>query len=174
MARTFIESGTDVLCRCHADTAEIEVVGMGTFSGNFEGFMEVRTGKETRENGLATMLLEIRGHETKGHAPQVGAIKVSHDSDRPSKPSRIQELVAGTRFPASQEMYVNINVTFDALPNVVLRNVETGLLKCDSQDSFPPENSEYVLQEPMDLEDAANPGVVIARMVAYTALINPD
>lgn len=173
LGQTFAAFGTDATCACAADTAEIEVIGMGAFSGNFQGEMAVRTGRETLKNGLATLPLEITKHSTEGTAPGIGKIKVYHDSDRPLPPSQIQELAAGTGFPACQEMYVNIKITLDALPEVVLRNVNTGVLKCDSQNAFPPQNATYVLQEPMDLEDRANPGKVVARRVSYKALINP-
>ncbi len=174
MAKIYAEPGTDVMCRCRADSAAIEVLGLGVFSGNFQGTMSVRTGEETQIDGLATMLLEISGHETEGQAPHLGRIRVKHDLDRPAPRSRIQELTAGTGFPASQEMYVNIKLTAGALGDVILRNVKTGVLKCEAQSSFPPRNAEYFLPEPMDLEDEANPGNIVARMLTYTALINPD
>ena len=80
----------------------------------------------------------------------------------------------GSAFPATQEMHVNIFVKIEAMKEVTLRNVRPGILLNPSVDSFPPRNARYDLQAPMDLEDVANPGPVLAQIVAYTARINPE
>jgi hypothetical protein len=173
MAHIFAAPATSVVCACAADTAEIEVIGMGRFSGSFRGEMGIRTGSEVRKNGLATLPLNIDKHETKGVMEGLGLVQVSHDSNRKLQDSEIREINPGTGFPATQEMYVNIHVTVGALPKVVLRNQKVGVLKCDTQHSFPPQNAKYILQEPLDLEDIAYPGRIVARILRYTAIINP-
>lgn len=166
-------AGQPVKCECAADKAVIEVLGSGTFEANFSGFMEVVPEGETIDEGRARLALRITGHETIGRGDGIGRITVDHDFDRPAPLSELRQISVEGAFPAEQLMHVNILVTLDALPGVTLRNVRTGLLRNPHQDSFPPKDAFYDLEEPMELEDVTNPGVSVARIVSYRANINP-
>src|ERR1700716_410893 len=84
---------------------------------------------------LTTLPLMITGHSTVGEADGIGCMTVDHD-DRAAPTSRLQQLTSRSPFPASQEMYVNIRVTIEALPGVTLRNATTGVLRCGEQMAF--------------------------------------
>ncbi len=173
-------SGTEAMCACAADTAEIELLGVAglrsaRFTASFTGFMAATTDDQLLMDGRCTVPMTITGHSTSASSP-MGVITVDHDFDRPAPLSLLQEESPGTGFPATQEMYVNILVTIEALPGMTLRNVSVGTLRSTSQFSFPPRNDVYTLTEPMDLEVASGPlqGTVVARIISYSALINPD
>jgi hypothetical protein len=160
-------------CRCLADEALIEVGG-AEYQATFSGEMAVRAGEPTEKDGVASIPLVITGHKTIGDVAGLGQITVSRDPDRDAPLSVLRENNAGEGFPATQEMLVNIHVTLDALPGFVLRNVKTGTLRNEGQQSFPPRNARYELQEPLDLERVDEPGEVVARILSYTANINPQ
>ncbi|HEU4739058.1 MAG TPA: hypothetical protein VFS54_08250 [Solirubrobacterales bacterium] len=160
-------------CECVADEARIEVGG-NEYEANFSGEMAVRAGEPFESDGVASVPLVITGHETVGEVGDLGQITVSRDPDREAPVSILRENQAGEGFPATQEMMVNIHVTLAALPGFALRNTKTGILRNSDQQGFPPRNARYELQEPLDLERVDEPGEVVARILAYTANINPD
>jgi len=136
--------------------------------------MAVRAREPSERDGVASVPLVITGHNTIGDVAGLGRIMVSRDPDREAPEGVLRENSAGEGFPATQEMLVNIHVTLDSLPGFVLRNVKTGTLRNEDQQSFPPRNARYELQEPLDLERVDEPGEVVARIISYTAHINPD
>jgi hypothetical protein len=173
MAVFAIDQGAPVRCECAADAAVIEVLGAGRYEATFSGFMEVTPEEELVLEDRAVIPLRITGHETVGMGDGVGTIQVSHDFDRVAPLSELRQLSAESAFPAAQTMRVNILVRLGVLPGVTLRNIELGNLVNDGQLEFPPQDAYYDLQGPMDLEDVANPGVVVARILSYRAHINP-
>jgi hypothetical protein len=160
-------------CACIADEARIEVGGV-EYEANFSGEMAVRAEEPIETDGVASVPLLITGHRTVGEVDGLGQITVARDPDREAPRSMLYENSPGEGFPATQDMLVNIHVTLASLPDMVLRNVKTGTLRNESQESFPPRNARYELQEPLDLERVDEPGTVIARILSYTANINPD
>ena len=162
------------VCKCVADNVVIEIPNVGTYSGDFEGSLTVAPGVQIVQDGWAMLPLAIRGHKTEGNIDKLGRVSVSHDGTRPAPLSHLRQNEPGKVFPATQEMYVNILVTIESLEGLTLRNVRPGVLLNPSLDSFPPRNARYDLQAPMDLEDVDNPGPVLARIVSYTARINPE
>jgi hypothetical protein len=160
-------------CACVADEARIEVGGT-EYEATFSGEMAVRAGEPFESEGLANVPLVITGHNTVGDVAGLGQITVSRDPEREAPASVLRENRPGEGFPATQEMLVNIHVTLASLPGFVLRNTETGVLLNDQQDGFPPRNARYRLQEPLNLERVDEPGQVVARILSYTANINPD
>ena len=167
--------GDDVVCQCVADDARLELVGGGEYAASFSGEMAVTVDESFEENGYAIVPLAIRGHRTVGHAEGLGRLTVDRDPEREAPPSRLAEIEPGTGFPATQDMHVKICVTApDVLPGVALRNVEPGILRNVGQESFPPRNARYELQAPLDLERVDEPGMIVARILSYTANINPS
>jgi len=167
----FPDPNIDVSCMCVEDNIEVEILGFETFTGTASGHMTVRTGIQYDDSGLATMPMEILSHNTKGTIGGLGSITVDHDFSRPSPYSILQELSPGTYFPAKQEMYVNILITIDSLPDMTLRNISTATLQNPYQNSFPPSGVVYTLQEPMALEDVTDPGTTVAIVHSYRARI---
>jgi hypothetical protein len=175
MREGFPHLGDNVGCNCVADNARIEVVGVGEYDATFHGHMGVEVGEAFEDGGRAGVQLFVHAHRTTGEAADLGRLTVDRDPDREATPSRLIESEPGAGFPAVQEMYVNILVTApDTLPGVTLRNVKTGTLRNEGQDSFPPRNARYELEEPLDLERVDDPGPVVARILSYTANINPE
>lgn len=174
MPYTSITKDTDVVCMCVADNVVMEIPNVGTYSGDFEGSLTVAPGVQIMQDERAMLPLAIRGHKTDGNIYSFGKVSVSHDGTRPAPLSHLRQNEPGKAFPATQEMYVNILVKIEALEGLTLRNVRPGVLLNPSVESFPPRNARYDLQAPMDLEDVDNPGPVLARIVSYTARINPE
>ncbi len=162
------------VCKCLADNVVMEIPNVGTYSGDFEGSLTVAPGTQIMQDEWALLPLAIRGHKTDGNIYSLGRVSVSHDGTRPAPLSHLRQNEPGKAFPATQEMYVNSLVTIEAFEGLTLRSVRPGVLLNPSVESFPPRNARYDLQAPMDLEDADNPGPVLARIVSYTARINPD
>ncbi len=168
------EAAPPVVCKCLADNVVMEIPNVGTYSGDFEGSLTVAPGTQIMQDEWALLPLAIRGHKTDGNIYSLGRVSVSHDGTRPAPLSHLRQNEPGKAFPATQAMYVNILVKIEALEGLTLRNVRPGVLLNPSLDSFPPRNARYDLQAPMDLEDVDNPGPVLARIVSYTARINPE
>lgn len=166
--------GEEVACDCVADTATIELIDGSKYSASFSGQMKVRVGEPFEREGHAVVPLVITGHSTAGHAEGLGRLTVDKDGDRDVAPSTLSELAVGEGFPAVQDMHVNILVTApDLLPGVTLRNTESGVLRNAQQHSFPPRDAVYQLQAPLDLERIDEPGTILARILSYSARINP-
>lgn len=175
MRRDYPRFGDDVVCACVADNARIELVGGAEYAASFSGEMAVTVGEAFEEGGRAFVPLTIRGHRTVGQAEGLGRLTVDRDPERDAPPSVLTEIEPGTGFPATQDMHVNIYVTApDTLPGVTLRNVTPGTLRNVGQDSFPPRDARYELQAPLDLEPIDQPGTIVARILSYTANINPS
>lgn len=174
MPYTNIARDEEATCMCLADHVVMEIPNVGTFSGDFEGSLTVAPGVQIMQDERAMLPLAIRGHKTEGNIDRLGRVSVSHDGTRPAPLSHLRQNEPGNAFPATQEMYVNILVKIEKLEGITLRNVRPGVLLNPSLDSFPPRNAKYDLQAPMDLEDVDNPGPVLARIVSYTARINPE
>ena len=176
MREGYPQFGDDIRCACVADRASIEVVGGAQYAASFSGEMRVTAGEAFEdEGGRAIVPLAITGHATAGQADGLGRLTVDRDEEREVGPSTLTEIEPGTGFPAVQEMHVNILVTVpDLLPGVTLRNVDTGVLRNERQAGFPPENATYELQRPLDLERVDQPGTIVARILNYSARINPS
>jgi hypothetical protein len=160
-------------CECIADEATIEVDG-AVYEASFSGEMAVRAGEPMERDGLASVPLIITRHRTEGDVEGLGRITVAQDPNREAPQSVLRENNPGEGFPATQDMLVNLHVTLNSFPGLTLRNVETGTLRNERQVGFPPRNARYALQNPLDLERVDDPGPVVARILSYTANINPE
>lgn len=149
--------------------------GLGTFQ-------EVSVGKPIRimveaephfrsKAGLKTVPLTVLTIGGQGFAEGIGETRFWLDATRPVK-SAIWEKQAGTEFPAVQELRFHVFYTFEALPGQVFRSVNPVVMRSNHVGAFPPPpGTVYELVRPVALEDAANPGPVIGRLLANRVVI---
>jgi hypothetical protein len=178
-------SGSLFNCGCFAQAAQLVVAGQ-TYLADFQGNLSVlldpaelaRFMSGVVTNGATMVSLLIQEHVSNGVGAGIGAITVIKDPNRVPPPSTLTAIVAGTPFPAVQDMHVNIYVTIDnLLRGITLRNKTSNpgpsILRNPNVTNFPPQNDVYQLVSPIELEDVNNPGPVLATIQSFPLTVNP-
>ena len=152
-------------------TKTIQIAGLGTFqpTGVQASEMVVLTGKSfVSAQGLKTVPLQVLANGATHFAEGIGEIRFWVDPSRPLT-SAIWEKRAGTEFPAIQEMRFHFFFTVEAMPGRVLRSINPARMRSENVRAFPPPpGTVYKLLEPVELEDIAEPGVVVGGILEHT------
>ncbi|MHB8464445.1 MAG: hypothetical protein ACYDH6_19495 [Acidimicrobiales bacterium] len=153
-------------CACHDNDAGI-AMRREEFSGQFDGSIAVRVGaQQTDRTGLPVVPLHIVGYSTSSRVRGLGKVTLDFDFSRPIRASELKGRSRRSFFPGVQTMRLNILMSVDTMPGVVLQSRTPGTLINRNADSFPPSpGSTYVLQRPVELVDRrrAN-GRTVARL----------
>jgi hypothetical protein len=161
-------------CACHDDGATIEITGLGTFTGQFDGSISVLTGtQQTEPDGRVTIPLILQHYKTVSTVQGIGRTVLMLNPSQSVPASSITQNTAGIDFPATQTMRLPILMSIEAQPGRTFRSIGYGSLQATT-DSFPPRpGTMYVLQAPLDFEDTANPGPVAARITSvHTRIVS--
>jgi hypothetical protein len=170
-------SGTITICNVDfRQDKDVTFPDLGTFhtiglSDSPE--LVVKAGPSFISNGfLKTVPLAILSNGGHAFGEGIGETRFWLDANRPA-PSFIAENSPGTDFPATQVMRFNFFFTAEAFPGKVFRSVGPAAMRSTNVQSFPPPaGTVYKLVAPVDLEDVANPGVVVGRVVANRAEVS--
>ncbi len=104
--------------------------------------------------------------------PVLGTITTTLDATRTSTNSRIESNVAGTEFPATENIYFYANATISSKKGVVYQSINEVHLTSDNVNSFNPHvNEQFTLAEKVDFEDVKNPGVVAFTLSELTVTL---
>ncbi|MFE3230199.1 hypothetical protein [Nocardia sp. NPDC059228] len=130
------------------------------------------------QNGTRSQLLLTVGQfDVDGKGAGVGAVSIRLGSagGLTLRESTLTALCPGSPRPAKHDLRINVAVTMpDLLPGITLRNKVSGsfLLLAPTIAEFPPANSLYALESPVELEDANNPGPVLATILALPSTVS--
>lgn len=149
--------------------------GVGTFQEVSVGTpirLMVEAGRSfVSKAGLKTVSLRVLTIGGQGFAEGIGETRFWLDATRPVK-GAIWEKRAGTEFPAIQELRFHVFYTFEALPGKVFRTVTPVVMRSNHVRAFPPPpGTVYNMVGPVSLEDTADPGPVIGRLLANRVVV---
>jgi hypothetical protein len=169
-----------VYCPHHPEDSSESEVGklvtledLGTFQtrATSSSPLIARVGRPFVKNGLKTVPIQLINVEGIAVAEGVGETRFWLDASRPVR-SAIWEQVAGTEFPAIQEMRFHFFYTVDALPGKLYRSMNPAIMRTENLRAFPPPaGTHYRLMSPVNLEEIGRPGVVVGQVVDNEVII---
>ncbi len=151
----------------------VSLEGLGTFEtrATSSSPLIARVGLPFSKNGLKTVPLELVNLEGIAFAEGVGETRFWLDASRPVR-SAVWEQVAGTEFPAIQEMRFHFFYTVAALQGKVYRSMNPAIMRTENLYSFPPPaGTRYRLVSPVYLEELDRPGVVVGKVLDNEVVI---
>lgn len=156
-------------------TKAASLEGLGEFEDKSAGSttrIMAQIGERYRSNkGLATVPLKVISIGGKGFAEGIGETNFWLDASRPVT-SAIWEKQPGTEFPAVQEMRFHFFYTVEAMPGRIFRSVNPARMRSEDVRAFPPPpGTVYRLQEPVQLEDIKEPGVVVGQILSNQVVV---
>jgi hypothetical protein len=140
------------LCACHHP--EITTIGDQEAVVEVKGHISALIGEQSSEAGEGTVPLTIVGYAATGEIDGGGTMQLDFDfvtgaDDESSLTGRGEAF-----FPAIQTMRVRLSMQTDAVPGVLLRAKNDGVLVNDQLTAWPPDpGSTYALQEPVVFVD---------------------
>ncbi|WP_042422624.1 hypothetical protein [Streptacidiphilus anmyonensis] len=133
--------------------------------------------EQYRAGVVSTVPLLVRADACDGAGMTVGEVTWVMDPERVPPAGFLSAVVPGQPFPAVQEYLLHVHVTIpDLLPGITLRNAAASgpvILRNSNAVAFPPANDEYELVQPVGLEDAGNPGPLLATIERFPTIVNP-
>jgi hypothetical protein len=142
------------LCACHHP--EILTIGDQETAVEVKGHISALIGEPSPDGEDGMVPLTIVGYSATGEIEGGGTMKLDFDFDtgadeKSSLAGRGEEF-----FPATQTMRVRLTMQTDAVPGVLLRAKNDGVLVNDQLTAWPPDpGSTYALQEPVVFVDPA-------------------
>jgi hypothetical protein len=159
---------------CYADRAQIELVGHGSFTTPFRGFLAVDAASYDPAQGCQ---MRVRDFYATASGRRTGRMVLAEDNERPSETSRLTPHSRTQPFPAQNEYRANLVAHMPHLaPGTRLRSQGPLRLIADVN-RYPPEEQQYQLAEAVGFEDEDDPGppVVIVRFFpALLRFVGPD
>jgi hypothetical protein len=152
---------------------------LADFHGHFSFLLDPNVLSQFLSGTVSLVPLLIQEQVADGIGNIIGPITIRQDPDRVPPQSTLKAIVAGTPFPAVQDIIFNVHVTIpNLLPGITLRsqipsNPGPPILRNSRVTGFPPQNDIYQLVEPIELEDVNNPGPVLATIQTFPATVNP-
>lgn len=146
--------GPDMVALCACYHPEITTIGDQETVVEVKGHISALIGEPSSESGDGTVPLTIVGYAATGEIDGGGTMQLDFDfvtgaDDESSLAGRGEAF-----FPAIQTMRVRLTMQTDAVPGVLLRAKNDGVLVNDQLTAWPPDpGSTYALQEPVVFVD---------------------
>jgi hypothetical protein len=162
-------------CNCAAEAVEFATSEQQIIRLNFNGHIAVSLDPAKIQQFLTGVIslvpLTIKEHVTRGTSTvrDLGnvSINILLDVDR-----LLESILRGNSFPADQVMNFHLIVESPELfPGKKLRSKNPASL-FGRLDHFPPQGDLYQLTNPVELEDADNPGDVLGRINTFPVRVS--